>query len=93
MTSLPAAGSDLQSRDGELRLFLLDMMLVGTTGIEVARILRANGFADTPMIAMSASGQMLRAATDSRLFAATLPKPFELTHLLETVSRFTDQAA
>lgn len=69
-------------------LFLVDVMLPGETGIELARELRTEGFAETPMVAMSASSMMLKEASASHLFAATIPKPFELRDLLETVARF-----
>ena len=39
-------------------LFLIDLMLPDITGIELARRLRAGGFATTPIIAMSASKAM-----------------------------------
>lgn len=69
-------------------LFLLDIMLPRTTGIEVARGLRATGFGQTPMIAMSASTAMLQAAVDSDLFQATIAKPFDLDTLLGTVEQY-----
>jgi CheY-like chemotaxis protein len=69
-------------------LFLVDVMLPGMSGIELAEQLRAGGFARTPMIAMSASPGMLRAAAESRLFQEILPKPFDLTTLLDCVGRF-----
>jgi hypothetical protein len=37
---------------------------------------------------MSASSAMLRAAEASRLVQGTLPKPFELTRLLDFAERF-----
>jgi two-component system, OmpR family, response regulator VicR len=70
------------------KLFILDMMMPGLSGIALAEQLRGHGFAETPMIAMSASSAMLRAAEASRLFQGTLPKPFELTRLLDFAERF-----
>jgi DNA-binding response OmpR family regulator len=68
-------------------LVVLDLMLPGKTGIQLARELQSDGMAGTPMIAMSASPAMLKAASDSRLFEETLSKPFDLTDLLEVVGR------
>lgn len=59
-------------------LFLIDVMLPGMSGIELAEQLRAAGFARTPMIAMSASKRMVRLAMDSGLFQATIAKPFDV---------------
>jgi CheY-like chemotaxis protein len=68
-------------------LFLLDLMLPGMTGIELARLLRSTGYEKTPMVAMSASPVMLREAAQSSLFQETLAKPFDLMALLDTVDR------
>lgn len=70
------------------QLFILDMMMPGLNGIALAEQLRQDGFPTTPMIAMSASSTMLDAAEDSQLFQGTLPKPFELTRLLDFAERF-----
>jgi CheY-like chemotaxis protein len=70
-------------------LVLVDLMLPGMTGIELARRLQANSMAGIPMIAMSASRSMLRAADDSHLFRQTLAKPFELSELLDAVEKYT----
>ena len=70
------------------RLFILDMMMPGMSGITLARLLRHEKFSDTPMIAMSASSSMLRAAEDSHLFQGMLPKPFELNSLLALAERY-----
>lgn len=69
-------------------LFLLDLMLPGTDGIELASGLRAGAFRDTPIIAMSASAAMLSAAQSSELFQGTLAKPFDLSTLLVVVERY-----
>jgi CheY-like chemotaxis protein len=68
-------------------LFLVDIMLQGTSGIEVAERLRGSGFGDTPMIAMSASQLMRRLASESGLFQEALDKPFDIPVLLECVER------
>lgn len=70
-------------------LFLIDIMLPGTNGIDVARGLRSIDFEDTPMIAMSASMTMVRSAQASGLFAAAIPKPFDLDEMVTLVRRCT----
>lgn len=75
-------------------LFVVDLMLPGTNGIDLARQLRASGGADTPMIALSASKLMLEVANASNLFQATMSKPFDVFTLLEYVQQYTrDRAA
>jgi len=68
---------------------LVDLMLPGCNGIELARQLRRLGLEGTPMVAMSASRRMLTAAESSELFDDTLAKPFDLSDLLDCVDRFT----
>lgn len=68
-------------------VFLLDLMLRETTGIEVARRLRADGAPDTPILAMSASGRMLREASDTHLFTEVVAKPFNVDDLIASVER------
>jgi len=68
-------------------LMLLDLMLPGKSGIQLARELQSEGLAGTPMIAMSASSSMLRAASESELFEETLAKPFDVGELLDCVER------
>lgn len=69
-------------------VFLLDMMLPGISGIELAAQLRKSGFPHTPMIAMSASPLLLEVANGSALFEATLAKPFDLSKLIDCVTRY-----
>lgn len=66
-------------------LFLIDLMLPGMTGIELAQELRQGPFRTTGMIGLSASSAMLRHANDSRLFQETIQKPFDLEYLLAAV--------
>lgn len=68
-------------------VFLLDLMLPGMTGIELARYLRERGYVREPIIAMSASPRMLNAAGRSGLFQETIAKPFDLSTLLDAVGR------
>ena len=70
------------------RMFLVDIMLPGTNGIDLAKHLRTARYIDTPIVAMSASDSMLRAASASSLFNATLPKPCDLFDLLGTVAHY-----
>lgn len=67
-------------------LFLIDIMLAGTSGIELAQQLRAQGFRDTPMIAMSAARVVARAAARSGMFQSTVDKPFDIAALLDHIS-------
>jgi CheY-like chemotaxis protein len=68
-------------------LFLIDIMLPGMSGIDLAKQLRADRFAQTPMVAMSASSVMLRAASEALVFEDTLQKPFDLVQLLDVAER------
>lgn len=69
-------------------LFLIDLMLPEMDGITLARHLREQGFPETPMIAMSASNEMVRAAKRSGLFQDTIAKPFDIDTILYTVEQF-----
>ena len=71
----------------EVDLFLLDVMLPGMSGIELAASLRDRGFGRTPMIAMSASRLMSAMATASGQFQDVLDKPFDLDMLVATTER------
>jgi DNA-binding response OmpR family regulator len=66
-------------------LFLIDLMLPGINGVELACRLRKATFYDSPMIAMSASRLMLEVAAGSGLFEGTVAKPFNLSTLLQAV--------
>jgi DNA-binding response OmpR family regulator len=72
---------------GTPSVFLIDIMLPGKSGIEVAQELRDDGFSRTPMIAMSASKLMIQVAQGTGLFQATLPKPFDLDELCGAIDR------
>mgnify|MGYP001266375649 CR=1 FL=1 len=69
-------------------LFLIDIMLPGMSGVELAEQLRAEHFSDIPMIAMSASSFMVKTARATGLFAETVRKPFDVGSLLELVERY-----
>jgi two-component system response regulator MtrA len=68
-------------------LFLIDIMLPGMSGIELAAALRSGAYSRTPMIAMSASSFMYKLATESGLFEASIRKPFDVADLLREVNR------
>jgi len=74
-------------RDVEPELFLVDVMLPGMTGMELAEHLRAHGFAEAPMIAMSASESLVQIAARSGLFQETINKPFDIEDLIASVER------
>jgi two-component system response regulator MtrA len=69
-------------------LFLVDIMLPGMSGIELAQQLRAAGYTETPMLALSASPVMVSLAEQSGVFQATVTKPFDLDDLLETIEHY-----
>lgn len=72
-------------------LFLIDLMLPDTTGVDLAVWLRKSGFADTPMIAMTASLHVLPDAERAGVFDDIVAKPFDLHGLLERVQEFTSR--
>ena len=73
-------------------VFLVDIMLPDETGIEVAQRLREHGYAETPMLAMSASTTLLADARRSGLFQGFLDKPFDVVELVDLVDRYMPQA-
>lgn len=68
-------------------LFLIDLMLPRTSGIEVVQKLQTGPFADVPRIAMSASVLMAQLAEHSGLFQETIRKPFDLDELFSVIDR------
>lgn len=68
-------------------IFLIDLMLPGRSGVELASMLREYAYPKTPMIAMSASRLMLAMAEQTNLFQDVVCKPFEMCDLLDTVER------
>jgi len=69
-------------------LFLIDVMLPGTNGVELAEQLRASGHKHTPMIAMSASRLMSQIAAASGAFQEAIDKPFDLPSLLDCIEHY-----
>jgi CheY-like chemotaxis protein len=70
---------------GRLGGVLLDMMLPGVDGLGVLRRFQELGFT-APVLAMSASSEMLKAAR-SEGADATVAKPFEILQLLQLVAK------
>lgn len=70
-------------------LIVIDLMLPDTSGIRLAEQLRRNGQTHTPMIAMSADRIALLLAGRTGLFEATLPKPFDISELLDLAEQYT----
>lgn len=73
-------------------LFLIDIMLHGQSGVEVAEDLRRRGYATTPMLAMSASRLMSHFASQSGVFQDAIDKPFDIAALVECVRRYAAQS-
>jgi len=69
-------------------LFLMNVMLRGRTGIEVAQQLRREGYTHTPIIAMSASPTMLALARRSGMFQDEIDKPFDVDVVLHTIEHY-----
>lgn len=69
-------------------VILVDLMLPDMSGVQLAADLRENGFAHTPMIAMSADRIALLLAARSGLFQDTIAKPFELSTLVDMVGKY-----
>jgi DNA-binding response OmpR family regulator len=67
-------------------LVLLDVMLPGTNGLDILRLLGLQQSA-VPVIALSAYAEALPAAAHLGA-VATLGKPFDLDELLATIARF-----
>lgn len=65
-------------------LLLVDLMLPGMSGIELAAELREDGF-NIPMIGMSGSPLMREIAEETGLFQALLEKPLDFDMLTERI--------
>lgn len=68
-------------------LFVIDIMLPGISGIDVAEDLRRSRFGQVPIIAMSASTLRSHMAERCSVFDATIRKPFDVDELLDLVTR------
>ena len=68
-------------------LFLIDRGTEDRDGMQVVTRLLDEGWDATPKIAMSASPEWLRTASESALFDAVLDKPFDVAELLRCVER------
>lgn len=69
-------------------MFLIDLMLPGISGVELAQTFRTSGFGSTPMIGMSASKFMVDSAIQTHLFDAVVLKPFDVNNLVSLVKRY-----
>jgi len=71
-------------------VILLDLELVGTSGVEVCRVLRQDpGLADTPILALTGHDEgSVRSECEEAGFTGFLVKPVDLSTLLETVARY-----
>ncbi|HEX6506050.1 MAG TPA: response regulator [Chloroflexota bacterium] len=69
-------------------LIVIDLMLPGESGLQLARELRDGPYAHTPMIALSADRLALLFAERSGLFQETMAKPFDLTMFLQTTQHY-----
>jgi diguanylate cyclase (GGDEF)-like protein len=74
-------------------LFLIDLMLPGLSGIELAQKLQEGQFAGVPIIGISASNLMLKTAAETDLFHALIAKPFEITDVLSAIARAVPKRA
>lgn len=83
----PRPVTELKDSEEPLRLFLIDIMLPEMDGITLAARLKNEGFTTIPKIAMSASQEWLQESKKSKLFDATLDKPFDIDELLDCVER------
>jgi CheY-like chemotaxis protein len=74
-------------------VILLDMMMPGRTGLDVATELRADPeFADTPIVFLSARVQASdRAAASNSGADHFLPKPFSIFDLIALVGRLLEE--
>ncbi len=68
-------------------LFLLDIAMPGMDGWQLARQLRADGFAAVPIVMVSANANELTPARTSGDYDDALAKPISLAELLEKIGR------
>lgn len=87
----PLPVTELHASEEIPQLFLIDIMLPDMDGISLAQKLRHTRFAVTPKIAMSASGEALSKARESRHFHGFLGKPFDVDELLTHVEHHVSQ--
>jgi CheY-like chemotaxis protein len=80
----------IENLDSEIDpdLILVDLMLPGEGGLQVARQMREGQYAHTPMIAISADRLALLFAARSGLFQDTIAKPFDLMDFLQTTQHY-----
>lgn len=71
-------------------LFLIDVMLPGMSGIELAEALREAG-ETAPIVAMSASKLMSKVAAQSPAVDETIDKAFDVVALLNSIKWYLDR--
>jgi two-component system, OmpR family, response regulator len=71
-------------------LFLIDIMLPGMSGIEVAETLRAGG-QTAPIVTMSASKLMSQVASQSPAVDESIDKAFDVVALLNSIKWYLDR--
>lgn len=76
----------------KLSLVVLDLMLPGISGVELARGLRKTICTKTPIIGTSASPLMMDVAHESGVFDAIVEKPLDLSVLRQYVQVLTGTA-
>jgi CheY-like chemotaxis protein len=79
------------ARSEKPQLVLMDVMLPGRSGLDVARLIRSEpdlNLAHVPIIAMSA-GANLRVVAESGEFTSVLSKPFDVDTLIAIVDTHT----
>lgn len=86
VTSLETPTAEKLSKISSPDLFLIDLLLGTTHGVELAAWLRENTAPDVPMVGISASSAELQMARQSHAFEAVLGKPFDLNELVTVVS-------
>jgi DNA-binding response OmpR family regulator len=73
-------------------LFLIDIMLPGMSGIEVAEALREAG-ETAPIVTMSASKLMSRVASQSPAVDESIDKAFDVMALLNSIKWYLDRSS
>lgn len=73
-------------------LFLIDIMLPGTSGIELAEALREAG-ETAPIVTMSASKLMSKVASQSPAVDESIDKAFDVMALLYSIKWYLDRPA
>ena len=86
-------GRDVVARAQCVRpdLCVVDMMLPGESGIEIAAALREEGFADTPMIGITGSPFLHELAEEVSLFQAIFAKPIDFDEFMLCIAEMLEE--